>query len=90
MAGQELNHEAVREAIRRTFLPFLLFVPDVAQVLQTSEQAAHAAILQGTCGPYVFVGERLAVRRDSFLATLAANEVAPDRASSPMPDGGTS
>ncbi len=75
MANPELSREAVREAIRRSFLPPLLFVPDVARVLQVGLAAARKAILRGDCGPSLRFGRRIALKRESFLAALDAREV---------------
>jgi len=62
----------------RGVLPEVMFVPDVALALAVKPSAARKAILRGDCGPYLRLGRRLAVRRESFLATLAAREVLPE------------
>ncbi len=68
--------------VRRAALPEILFVPDVGLVYGLTDSAARKAILRGDCGPYVRIGRRLAVRRESFLAALEANEIDPR---SPLP-----
>lgn len=66
-------------AARRAILPELLLVPDVALALGVGPSAARKAILRGLCGPYLKLGRRrLAVRRSSFLESLAAREVVPE------------
>ena len=62
------------DTVRRAALPQVMFVPDVALALQCSASAARQAILRGDCGPFFRMGRRLALRRDSFLAALAARE----------------
>ena len=63
--------------VRRACLPEILFIPDVAVALSVSESAARRAVLRGDCGPYLRIGRRLAVRRDSFLAALQLREISP-------------
>jgi len=63
---------------RRAALPEVLFVPDMALALGgITESAARRAVLRGECGPFLRIGRRLAVRRDAFLAALAARESSP-------------
>lgn len=68
--------------VRRAALPEILLVPDIALVYGLTDSAARKAILRGDCGRYVRIGRRLAVRRESFLAALEANEIDPR---SPLP-----
>jgi hypothetical protein len=63
--------------VRRACMPELLLVPDVALALSLSHSAARRAILRGDCGPYLRLGRRLAVLRESFLAALEARQVSP-------------
>lgn len=65
------------ETVRRAALPQILFVPDVAVALQVGKDAARRAILRGECGPYLRVGRRLAVLKESFLAALASRQTGP-------------
>ncbi len=60
---------------RRAFLPELLLVEDVAIALQLGASAARKSIVRGECGPYLHVGRRLAVRRESFLESLRRREI---------------
>lgn len=64
------------EMVRRAALPQILFVHDIGLALQISPSGARRAILRGECGPYLRVGRRLAVLRESFLTTLAKRSVA--------------
>lgn len=65
-------------AVVRACLPEVMFIPDVRLALGgVSESSARRAILGGDCGPYLRIGRRLAVRRESFLAALAAREIRP-------------
>ena len=67
-----------RDDVRRAVLPEILFVPDVRLALgYRSETAARRAIVSGTCGPYLRLGRRLAVRRESLLQSLADQEIDP-------------
>lgn len=62
-------------ALRRAVWPELLFAPDVALALGLrTASAARRAILAGRLGPHVRIGRRLAVRRDSVVAHLRAQE----------------
>ena len=62
------------QTVRRAALPEVLFIPDLALALQVSDSTARRAVLRGDCGPYFRFGRRLAVRRESFLDSLAARE----------------
>ena len=62
------------ETVRRAALPEVLFIPDLALALQSSESTARREVRRGACGPYIVVGRRLAVLRESFLKSLAARE----------------
>lgn len=62
--------------VRRAALPEILFIPDLALALLTSESTARRAVLRGDCGPYLRFGRRLAVRRESLLDSLEARETA--------------
>ena len=50
-------------AVRRACVPEILFEPDIALVLQIPEREVRPLILAGGCGPYIILGERIAVRR---------------------------
>jgi hypothetical protein len=63
--------------VRRACLPEILFVPDVALALQIGRPTARRMILAGECGPFMRVGRRLAVRRESLLRALAEREIHP-------------
>lgn len=62
---------------RRGLLPELMFDEDVGVALRLPSKEAEKAMLQGDCGPVVVVGERLAVLRTTFLASLAARAFDP-------------
>jgi len=65
------------DAVVRAALPEVMFVADLALALRVGESAARRALLRGECGPYLRIGRRLAVLRESFLASLAAREQLP-------------
>ena len=65
------------DTVRRAALPQILFVPDVAVALQVGHDTARRAILRGECGPYLRIGRRLAVLRDTFIAALASRQTGP-------------
>ena len=64
-------------SIRRAALPEILFIPDLSLAIGVTESAARKAVLRGECGPFVRIGRRLAVLRESFLAALAEREEKP-------------
>ena len=71
--------------------PILLFVDDLSDILKLTRGAVRKAIQRGEFGPYLYIGRRLAVRRESFVAALKAREIAPpkaghSRATRPIPD----
>jgi len=68
------SHSHHSEAVTRAALPEILFVPDITLALRIRASAARKAILRGDCGPYLRLGRRLAVRRESFMAALADRE----------------
>src|SRR5688572_5360276 len=71
------------ETVRRACLPEILFTPDVALAFGgVSPATARRRLLDGTCGPIMRIGRRLAVRREAFLDALAAREVDPTPAPS--------
>lgn len=71
----------VRLDFRRAALPEILFVPDLALALGgVSHRSARRAVLHGDCGPFLRIGRRLAVRRESLLEALRAREIQPLRA----------
>jgi len=65
------------DTVRRAALPQVMFVRDIGLALQLGPDAARRAILRGECGPFIRVGRRLAVLRDSFLASLAKRQTGP-------------
>jgi hypothetical protein len=62
---------------RRAVLPELMFFEDVGLALQVEPDEAEQAMLRGECGPVLVLGDRVAVLRTSFLASLAAREFRP-------------
>lgn len=63
------------ETVRRAALPEIMFCPDLGLALGgITPSAARRAVLRGECGPYLRLGRRIAVRRESFLAALAERE----------------
>ena len=77
--GMETTQPPHAETVRRAALPEILFIPDIALALLASESTARRAVLRGDCGPYLRIGRRLAVRRDSFLEALETREIDPIR-----------
>jgi hypothetical protein len=67
VAGMETHSP---RAVRRAALPQVLFPDDVGVVLQIDEEAARQAIRRGDCGPFLEMGGRVAVLRETFLAHL--------------------
>lgn len=65
------------EDVRRAALPELMFVPDLTAALQLGPQATRRAVLRGEVGPYLRIGNRLAVLRESFLAALTRRQTLP-------------
>jgi hypothetical protein len=65
------------ETVQRAALPQVMFVPDLAIALQVGASAARRAVIRGDCGPFLRLGRRIAVRREAFLAALAAREIDP-------------
>lgn len=75
---QRANFPPADPAVSRAIWPELMFSGDVALALNLrSESAARRAIHSGRCGPFLRIGRRLAVRRDSLLDALAAREIRP-------------
>lgn len=66
-------------AVQRAALPEVLFIPDVGLALQVGDSAARRAVLRGECGPYLRIGRRLAVLRETFLAALARRQAPPSQ-----------
>jgi hypothetical protein len=64
-------------AVARAALPELMFIPDVAVALCVGKPAARRLVLRGDCGPYIRVGRRLAVLRESFLQALESRQELP-------------
>ena len=73
--GTTKNDPDHGDTVRRAALPEVLFVPDLALALGLSESAARRAILRGDCGPFLRMGRRLAVLRESFLTALETRQV---------------
>lgn len=73
----------------RADLPEILFVQDLCAVLGgISPSAVRRAVHRGECGPFIEIGRRLAVLRDSFLSALRAREVTVGPATArPVPSG---
>lgn len=72
---------ALKALLRRTFIPVILFVPDVASVLCLTNSAARKMVVRGELGPFINLGKRLALRRETFFAALKKLEIErdPDR-----------
>ena len=66
-----------RDQVARAALPEVLFVLDIALILGVKRSAARKAIRRGDCGPYLRLGRRLAVLRESLLEALREREVRP-------------
>ncbi len=58
-------------------LPHVLFVKDLMVIFDLTAGAIVKAFHRGEFGPYFYVGIRLAVRRESLLATFKAREITP-------------
>jgi hypothetical protein len=71
-----MSNAPYSEAVLRAAPPEVLFLPDIAIVLQIGRSTARRAVLRGQLGPYIRVGRRIAVLRTSFLDALAAREQA--------------
>jgi hypothetical protein len=68
------------DAVRRAALPEVLLSPDIALLMGgVAASTARRAVLRGEFGPYLRIGRRLALRRESVLEALAAREVHPVR-----------
>lgn len=61
----------------------LLFVDDLCAILKLTAGAIRKALHRREFGPYLHIGRRLAVRRESLLATLKAREITPPGATPP-------
>ena len=66
-------------ALRRAALPEVLRDEDVSLVTGQSRPATRKAIIRGDFGRWGRVGRQLLIRRDEFLAALAAREIQPMR-----------
>ena len=65
-------------AMRRAVWPELMFAPDVALALDLqSASAARRVMKSGRIGPHLFLGRRIACRRESLMASLRASERLP-------------
>ncbi len=65
------------EPIARAILPEVMFVPDIALALRVGENTARKAVLRGDLGPFLRLGRRVAVLRESFLAALERRQEVP-------------
>ena len=63
--------------VRRAALPEVMFTPDISLALQLSPTAARRAVVRGECGPFLRIGNRIAVLRESFLAVLGRRQTVP-------------
>jgi hypothetical protein len=81
--------ESISSYARRAALPEVLFTPDIRAALRlATDGAARRAVRRGDCGPYLRLGRRLAVRRESFLRALASREIDPARPGTPSEGSG--
>ena len=64
-------------------LPRVLFVKDLMVIFGLTAGAIVKAFHRGEFGPYFYVGIRLAVLRDSLLATIKARQITPSGATPP-------
>lgn len=64
-------------------LPHVLFVKDLMVIFDLTGGAIVKALHRDDYGPYFYVGGRLAVLRESLLATFKAREITPSGATSP-------
>lgn len=60
--------------VRRACLPEVMLAEDVAAVLDLTPSGARRAIRRGECGPYLRIGRRLAMLRESFLRSLTRRQ----------------
>lgn len=66
------------DTARRATLPAILRAEDVAELVTgTTPRSARRLILSGALGPYLRLGRRLVVRRETMLAALEAAAVDP-------------
>lgn len=72
-----MQYPTSEDFARRAVLPELMFPDDVGLALQAPSDEAEQAMLRGECGPVLVLGDRIAVLRTSFLASLAAREFRP-------------
>jgi len=56
--------------IQRAALPELMFVPDIALALRCTHSTARTSLRKGECGPFIRIGRRRAVLRDTFFEAL--------------------
>ena len=64
-------------AVERAALPEVMFAESVSLALQMGEAEADRLMRDGRCGPFFYVGGRVAILRRDFLETLtlyAANQ----------------
>ena len=69
-----MSNAPYSETVLRAAPPEVLFLPDIAIVLQIGRSTARRAVLRGQLGPYIRVGRRIAVLRTSLMEALAARE----------------
>ncbi len=69
------------ETARRATLPEVLLSEDVATVLKITPSSARRLIREGRLGPFVRLGRRLAIRKETFLDHLACGERSPEERS---------
>lgn len=56
--------------LKRAALPEVLFVEDLAEVLQVSPAGARRLLRSGECGPHARLGRRLYVLRTTLIQAL--------------------
>ncbi len=71
------NQEPHAVTVRRSCLPEVLFVEDMAIALVMTPSGARKVMRRGDCGPLLRIGRRLAVTREAFLRAMEARSGAP-------------
>lgn len=60
--------------IARASLPEVMFLSDLALALRVPEDRALEHLLSGECGPYLWIDDRPALLRDSFVEALSCRQ----------------
>lgn len=72
-----LHQPDYERILRRSFLPQVLFSPDICCALGIPEHEAEVALREGLYGAHFEVGDRPAVLRDDFLGALERRGLQP-------------